>query len=245
MQQAASLHREANEISMRVFFRLFFGASIFSMISLALNGCSGDVGRTVEQPITAEAATVKAVETAVMKPIPPPTVNETEATVTRLFGGDVTVLRGRQAIVLVGDFNGDSSTDLAVAVKPNPAKLSEINAALANWTVQDPRHSYVAPKNKSVVTLPPIEKPEKVKAGETLLLVIHGCGAQGWRDTLASQMYLLREADGAGVRVAKPSPALAKDFGPFPSPRDVISETYAGKHGVIYWTGAAYAWHAE
>jgi hypothetical protein len=230
---------------MRVSFRVFFGLTMASIISLALNGCSRNVGRAVEQPITVEAATVKTADTAVMKPIPPPTVKETEATVSRLFRGDVSVLGGRQAMVLTGDFNGDSSMDLAVAVKPNPAKLSEVNAALANWTVQDPHHSYVAPRDKSVVTLPPVEKPEKVKAGETLLVVIHGCGAEGWRDPLASQMYILREAIGTGAHVAKPSPALAKDFGPFPSPRDVISETYTRKHGVIYWTGAAYAWHAE
>lgn len=215
------------------------------VLSLLLDGCSSSGSRAVEQPITVEAATIKSVGAAVMKPIPPPTLTEAEATVARLFNSDVAVVRGRKPIILVGDFNGDSSTDLAVAVKPNPAKLSEVNATLANWTVQDPHRSYVAPKDKSVVVLPPIGKAERVKPGETLLVVIHGCGAEGWRDPLATQTYLLREAIGTGAEVAKPSQALAKDFGPFPSPRDVISERYAGKHGVIYWTGAAYAWHAE
>ena len=219
---------------------------IVVVLSLLLNGCSSSGSRAVEQPITVEATTInKSAETALMKPIPSPTVMEAEAIVARLFRGDVAVAGGRKPMVLVGDFNGDSSTDLAVAVKPNPAKLSEVNATLANWTVQDPHRSYVAPKDKSVVVLPPIGKGERVKPGETLLVVIHGCGAEGWRDPLATQTYLLREAIGTGVRVAKPSQALAKDFGPFPSPRDVISENFGGKHGVIYWTGAAYAWHAE
>jgi hypothetical protein len=229
---------------MRVCF-LILVVSSAAVLSLVFNGCSSSGSRTVEGPITVEAATLKSAGTAVMKPIAAPTAQETEAAVARLFKGDVAVVGGRQSMVLVGDFNGDSSTDLAVAVKPNPGKLNEVNATLANWTVQDPHRSYVAPKDKSVVVLPPTEKAEKVKPGETLLVVIHGCGAEGWRDPLATQTYLLRNSVGTGARVAKPSQALAKDFGPFPSPRDVISESYAGKHGVIYWTGAAYAWHAE
>jgi hypothetical protein len=216
-----------------------------AVLSLLLNGCSSSGSRAVEQPITVEAANINSAGTAVMKPIPPPTAQETEATVARLFRGDVAVVGGREAMVLVGDFNGDSSTDLAVAVKPKPAKLSEVNAVLANWTVQDPHRSYVAPKGKSVVVLPPAPKAEKVKAGELLLVVIHGYGPAGWRDSLATQTYLLREAIGTGAEAAKPSQALAKDFGPFSSPRDVISEKLAGTHGVIYWTGAAYAWHAK
>jgi len=232
------------KIAMHVFSRIYLGISIGTTACVLLSGCNSG-NRAVEQPITVEAATVKAVETTAMKPISPPTRKETEERVARIFHGDVSIVGGRQAMVLIGDFNGDSSMDLAVAVRPNPAKLREVNSALANWTVQDPHHSYVAPKDKSVVVVPPIGKPAEVKAGEPLLVVIHGCGADGWRDPLATQTYLLTKAIGSGAKVAKPSQALAKDFGPFPSPRDVISETYAGKHGVIYWTGAAYAWHAE
>jgi hypothetical protein len=47
------------------------------------------------------------------------------------------------------------------------------------------------------------------------------------------------------LQVVKPSSELAKDFGEFPSERDVIAENLSGKYGVIYWTGAAYAWHVE
>jgi hypothetical protein len=219
--------------------------SVATVVSLLLDGCSSGASRAIEQPITVQASTVRPSEASIVTPIAPPTVKETQDTVARLFQGDVTLVAGQNPMVLVGDFNGDSSLDLAVAVKPVPAKLSEINAALANWTVQDPHRSYVAPKDKSVVVVPPAPKPETVKAEEVLLLVIHGYGAAGWRDPLANQTYLLKETIGSRAEVAKPSQALAKDFGPFPSPRDVISETFAGKHGVIYWTGAAYAWHEE
>src|SRR5438094_1204500 len=137
---------------MRVYSLIVF------VLSLLLNGCSSSGSRAVEQPITVEAATIKSAGTAVMKPIPSPTVMEAEAIVARLFRGDVAVAGGRKPMVLVGDFNGDSSTDLAVAVKPNPAKLTEVTATRANRTVQDPHRSYVAPKDKSVVVLPPIGK---------------------------------------------------------------------------------------
>ena len=219
--------------------------SVATVVSLLLDGCSSGASRSIEQPITVQASTARPSEVPIVSPIAPQTVKETQDTVARLFQGDVTLVAGQNPIVLIGDFNGDSSPDLAVAVKPTPARLSEVNAALANWTVQNPHHSYVAPRDKSVVVLPPAPKPEAVKAGEVLLLVIHGYGAAGWRDPLATQTYLLKEAIGSRAEVAKPSQALAKDFGPFPSPRDVISETFAGKRGVIYWTGAAYAWHEE
>jgi len=95
------------------------------------------------------------------------------------------------------------------------------------------------------VTLPPSPKPEKVRAGETLLVVVHGYGPKGWRDPLAGQTYVLMQAAGKMLQVVKPSSELAKDFGEFPSERDVIAENLSGKYGVIYWTGAAYAWHVE
>ena len=176
---------------------------------------------------------------------PPPTPGEVQATVARVLGSDVFVIGGDKPVALMGDFNGDTYPDLAVAVKPASDKLDDINAELANWLVENPRHSYVAPRNKSTVTLPPSPKPEKVRAGETLLVVVHGYGPKGWRDPLAGQTYVLRQAAGKMLQVAKPSSELAKDFGEFPSARDVIAENLSGKHGVIYWTGAAYAWHVE
>jgi hypothetical protein len=242
--RAASLHYRTNGINMRV-YRLVVVVLVATVVSLLLDGCSSGASRAIERPITIQASTARPSEAPIVTPIAPPNVKETQDTVARLLQGDVTLVAGQNPMVLVGDFNGDSSPDLAVAVKSVSAKLSEVNAALANWTVQDPHHSYVAPKDKSVVVVPPAPKPETVKTGEVLLLVIHGYGPAGWRDPLATQTYLLREAIGTGVEVAKPSQVLAKHFGPFPTPRDVISEMYAGKHGVIYWTGAAYAWHAE
>jgi hypothetical protein len=215
-----------------------------AVVLLLLNACTSNSSR-VERPITVEASTAKPPGLPKAVPAPAPTPQEAREVVARLFGEDVVVAGGDTPTVLAGDFNGDDSTDLAVAVKPAPNKLGEINAELANWTVQNPHRSYVPPKDKSVVVLPPPPKPEKVKAGENLLVIIHGHGRQGWRDSLARQVYLLKDAMGPHLGLAKPSEKLIKDFGMFSSSRDVIAEQFDGKRGVIYWTGAAYAWHAE
>jgi hypothetical protein len=100
------------KIAMHVFSRIYLGILIGPTACVLLSGCNSG-NRAVEQPITVEAATVKAVETTAMKPISPPTRKETEERVARIFHGDVSIVGGRQAMVLIGDFNGDSSMDLA------------------------------------------------------------------------------------------------------------------------------------
>jgi hypothetical protein len=152
-----------------------------------------------------------------------------------VFGGDVQVERRPSTHFVAGDFNGDDSQDLLVAVKPVKERLSDINSNVANWIIQDPRH-HVPPKNKRVVVPPPAAKPEKVRPGETLLAVIHGYGPTGWRDPMALQAYLLRGAAGTSLQVSQPSKKLIHDFGAFPSARDVVSEKLRGSTGVLYWT---------
>ena len=215
---------------------------IFALLVLA--GCARNAQGVSEQPVAVQVASAPNTGEATVSPAPPPTPGEVQATIARVLGSDVFVIGRDKPVALMGDFNGDTYPDVAVAVKPASDRLDHINGELANWLVQNPRHSYVAPRNKSTVTLPP-PKPEKVRAGETLLIVVHGYGSKGWRDPLAGQTYVLTQAAGKMLQAAKPSTELAKDFGQFPSERDVIAESLSGKHGVIYWTGAAYAWHVE
>lgn len=173
-----------------------------------------------------------------------PKEQEVRDAVQRVFAEDVRLVGGHGGFV-AGDFNGDDAQDLAVEVVPSQAKLAELNDCLANWIIQDPRHAYVPPKARSVVVPPTIPKPQKIQAGERLLVVIHGYGPRGWRDPMARQAYLLRGAAGTSMRVTEPSDLLMHDFGALPSRRDVIAEKLGQAAGVIYWTGATYAWHAE
>jgi hypothetical protein len=219
-----------------------------ALLLFTLLGCGPSASGVRERPI-AVADSASEADVSPQRPgasqIAPPTDREVRDTIQRLFGDDVVVDRRPGARFVAGDFNGDASQDLVIAVKPVNEKLSDINNDVANWIIQDPRRTYVAPKNKGVIVPPPMPKPEKVRPGETLLAVIHGYGVAGWRDPMARQAYLLRESAGTGLRISQPSQKLIRDFGVFPSSRDVLAENLRGSLGVLYWTGAAYAWHPE
>jgi len=175
-----------------------------------------------------------------------PSAAEVKAALARVFADDVVIPMGSENKVLEGDFNGDGSVDLAVVVRPTASKLQEVNSQVANWTIQNPHHAFIPPRNKSVVRLPPSPAPESITSDELLLAVIHGTGSQGWRDSGARQAFLLRHAAGTDMQVASPSPKLKHDIGAFAAPaNDVVAETLAGISGVLYWTGAGYAWHPE
>lgn len=215
---------------------------------LALAGCGPSAKGARERPIpTADATSVPDVPSTSMgvSKTAPPTDQEVQEAVRRVFGDDLLVDAHPGPRFLAGDFNGDASPDILVAVKPVKEKLSEINSDVANWIIQDPQHAYLPPRHQRIVVPPPVPKPEKVRAGETLLAVIHGYGSEGWRDPMARQTYLLREAAGTALRISQPSKKLIRDFGMFPSSRDVVSENLRGSTGVLYWTGSAYAWHPE
>lgn len=215
-------------------------------ILLILSACRRNCTSAAEKPISQTAAAIATKpqphsETAVARV----SAKDVTDAVQRVFG-DTVVLESPQAPkFVIGDFNGDASLDLMVLVRPTREKLSEINNDLANWVIQNPLHAYLPPKGNRVVVMPARPKPEKVRAGEPLIAVIHGYGAEGWRNSLARQAYLLRKAAGHSMQVAEPSASLIRDFGTFPSPRRVVGEDLGSSHGVLYWTGAMYAWHSE
>ena len=220
---------------------------LFVITTAGLTACGPGSNRVIEKPISAEVlpAMAASLPKSSMVSLAPPTAKDVQDAVHRIFRDDVLVQYGDHPQFVTGDFNGDNSQDLIVEVKASPAKLAEINCEFANWTIQNPRTAYVPPRNQKVVTMPPAPKPEQARAGETLLAVLHGYGSAGWRDGMARQAYLLREAAGSSPKVEQPSARLLHDFGMFPSPQQVVAENLGGKHGVLYWTGATYAWHVE
>ena len=177
---------------------------------------------------------------------PPATLEEVRGVVARVYREAVVVESDRDTPLVVGDFNGDGSEDLAVLVRPAAGKLSEVNGEYANWITEDPRKVLPPEINGNVKVLPKKPEPVSVRQGDLLLAVIHGYREKGWRDPLASQTYLLKGAAGDEMRAQSAADALgaAPDKGRLPQPQgDVIRERLAGADGFVYWTGAKYAWY--
>ena len=92
---------------------------------------------------------------------------------------------------------------------------------------------------------PALAKPVRAEKGDTLLAIIHGVGAKGWRNPEAKQTFLLKNGAGSDmtVRALKDVPASKGKTKLPPLRGDTISETVDGKAGILFWTGAKYAWH--
>jgi len=176
--------------------------------------------------------------TPASKPSAPPNPTEIRATVARVFEKAATPDVSLPQAFAVGDFNGDGSEDLAVAVKADEGSLGDINNELANWSLEDPRSVPISSLSNRV----PPNKRAHVEKGDTLLAIIHGIGPEGWRAADAKQTYVLK--NGAGSKLlAQPSAAIRKSSKKVPQLRgDVLNETIGGKAGFVFWTGAKYAW---
>jgi hypothetical protein len=175
-----------------------------------------------------------------------PTLAETQAAVARVYQRAVVVDNNHPNPFIVGDFNGDTSQDIAVVVKPNKELLSEINSEFANWISEDPRKVALFNPNKSVQQLPALERA-KIEQEDTLLAIIHGYQQSGWRNPDAKQSYLLKNGNGEKMQ-ALPlrgfPPALRIVKEGIRSRADVITENAKGVRGFLYWTNGKYAWLA-
>ena len=173
-----------------------------------------------------------------LKP-PPPDPAEVGGAVERVFKGALTA--GPAPSFAVGDFNGDDSQDLAVAVAPAPGRLVEVNDELANWIIKDP----FAPAPGGAASYGAARRRVLVEEADAPLAVIHGYGAGGWRDARATQTYVLKDAAGERIRARAQTAALASgDEAKMPRlVGDVIDETVGGRAGFIYYNGAHYLWY--
>ena len=196
-------------------------------------------------------------EPAAATAIPAASAREVRSAIERLYKDTVTV--AADAVFFTGDFNGDGAVDLAAAVQPVPAKLEEINSDVAAWLIRDPQ-SEEAPRPASATPADAsadashvgaqqrseARKPVRVSASDTaLVVVIHGYGAQGWRDPEAQQTYLLKRAIGSGPQVLQWRTSLAAiKKGQLPPARgDMIRSTIGGRNGILYYDGSSYAWY--
>lgn len=164
---------------------------------------------------------------------PPPRLAEAQQAVRRVFKHAAIIDPSRRPGFVTGDFNGDLSPDIAVILKP--VDLAEMNSEFPPWMLKDP---FIPPYHPAPPSL-------RVKKDEPLLAVIHGYGPAGWRDSQATQTYLLKNAVGDQLGAQSREEFLAANKGRrMPYLRgDLISQTLRGAPGFFYYTGATYAWY--
>ena len=169
---------------------------------------------------------------------------EARASLERVYQRAVAVDENRPDSFVTGDFNGDGSSDLAVAVKPSRDMLGEINSELSNWIVSDPRRAVSPDPNQTKQTPPPVG-PVKIEQSDALLAIVHGHGPEGWRSPQATQSYLLKGVAAQGLRavpVRNYPPALVVRRN-LNARADIISGKLAGTDGFLYWSSGKYIWH--
>jgi hypothetical protein len=169
-----------------------------------------------------------------MAKLPPPDVSKVQEAVKRVFKDSALIDTSRKPIFVAGDFNGDLSQDIAVVLKPAPERLSDFNEEFPIWIFRDP----FAAEESRVPRL-------RVAANDVLLAVIHGYGANGWRDPQATQTYLLKNVVGTDM-VAHHAKDVAIASQGKKQPQlhgDVIGEVLGDKSGYLYYAGATYSWY--
>jgi hypothetical protein len=156
---------------------------------------------------------------------------EVQEAIKRVFKDAAVLDTNYNPNFLAGDFNGDGSQDIAVILKP--VKLDEMNQDLPPWLVRQPR------SNRDARVRIPIDK------NDTLLAVIHGYGANHWRDPEATQTFVLKDVVGSDLKVESLKDFVTANTGrKLPRPQgDLIGETVGGSPGYLYYAQATYSWY--
>ena len=209
--------------------------SILALICVLVSACSSGTRVEIEQPPTPQA------------PAPPPTAQpvkldvalapklpEVQDAIKRVFKDAAVLDPNRNPNFLAGDFNGDASQDLAVILKPVPDKVSELNQEYPPWLLRDPR-----------LTGGGARQQLRIARDEVLLAVIHGYGANDWRDPEATQTFVLKNVVGNDLRVQSMKDFVSANSGRrLPRPQgDLIGETLNGTPGYLYYAVSTYSWY--
>jgi hypothetical protein len=163
-----------------------------------------------------------------------PKLAEVQEAVRRVFKDSAVIDSSSNPSFFTGDFNGDSSQDLAVILRPAPGKVAEMNQEYPMWLLRDP---FTGSRN---------ERPAlTVEQRDVLLAIIHGYGDNDWRDSQATQTFLLKNAVGSNITVATGKEFLSTHSGrKLPRPQgDLIRETLRGTNGYLYYASANYVWY--
>ena len=201
------------------------------LLLLALSACSSGSKRQVaEQAPPAYQPSPESTPVRLTSPAGAKT-SEVQEAVKRIFKDAAVLDTNYNPSFLAGDFNGDGSQDLAVILKP--VKLDLMNQELPPWLVREPR----AKKDPRIAL--------KIEKDETLLAVIHGYGANDWRDPDATQTFVLKNVVGNDLKVQSGKEFATENTGrKLPRPQgDLIGETVQGSPGFLYYAAATYSWY--
>ena len=202
-----------------------------ALISVFAMACSSSKQAAVEKPPTPQAPASEATPVK-LDVASAPKVPEVQDAIKRVFKEAAVLHPDHNPNFLAGDFNGDASQDLAVIVKPVPDRVSEMNQEYPPWLLRDPRSSTA-------------RQQLKIAKDEVLLAVIHGYGANNWRDPEATQTFVLKNVVGDDLKVQSPKEFLGANTGrKLPRPQgDLIGETLNGTQGYIYYAVSTYSWY--
>jgi rhodanese-related sulfurtransferase len=207
---------------------------IFVSICVLASACSSGNRVTVEQPPTPQAQAPAPAATPVDVDVAhTPRLAEVQDAIKRVFKDAVVLNRDHNPNFVSGDFNGDASQDLAVILKPVADKVSELNQEYPPWLLRDPRLNGTTGQHL------------RIARDEVLLAVIHGYGANDWRDPEATQTFVLKNAAGSDLRVQTMKEFVSSNSGrKLPRPQgDLIGETLNGTPRYLYYAVSTYSWY--
>lgn len=221
---------------------------LISIICVAISACSRSKQQQPQMRIEPQPQMLALSPTPAPGPpeLRPPQPAEAQEAIRRVYDQTVFVESSLPKYFIAGDLNGDGSIDLGVVVRPAPRQLANLNHELANWIRCEPQKiKPPVPSRHGRILLQMVE-PTVIEEHDLLLAVIHGYGPQGWRNPQARQSYLLKNAVGDGIKLT-PFNEAVKMVGKYKNPPrlrgDVVSQTLANGQGLLYYTGAKYAWH--
>ena len=208
---------------------LFFILTSIVFLCTLVSGCSKSNNALVEAPPTYQPSPVA--PQIKMPNLVAPKLPEVQEAVHRVFKDDAVIDGSANPGFFTGDFNGDASEDLAVVLKPAPNKIADLNEQYPAWLLRDP----FSPERAAV----------SVEEGDVLLAIIHGYGDNDWRDSQATQTFLLKNAVGSNICVKTTQEFLKANSGKrLPRPQgDLIAQTLRGNNGYLYYANANYAWY--
>ncbi|HEY6229637.1 MAG TPA: hypothetical protein VIW64_00105 [Pyrinomonadaceae bacterium] len=215
----------------RVSAVLFYGSLLSFAVFLA--GCATNNKPLVEKAPSAAPSPASEPVVSISKPSPPE-INSVNAAVKRVFKDAAVVDTSRTLSFVDGDFNGDRSQDIAVVIKPEPDRLAAMNEEYPAWMLRDPFGTMQAKSPRL-----------RIAADDVLLAIIHGYGPEGWRDSQATQTFLLKNAAGSTMKThpLKDFVAANQDKKLPPLRGDLLGESIGDKSGYFYFADATYAWY--